>query len=89
METHTDDRAQHDTKSTGTGGSCCDPGCCAHDARHGQQGSREREEDRRAQRRVAISGETIAITASEEDSSSAADPTDNSAFESGALYVIR
>jgi hypothetical protein len=38
---------------------------------------------------VAISGDTIAITASEEDSSSAADPTDNSAFESGALYVIR
>jgi arsenite methyltransferase len=29
METRNDDRAQHEGKSTGTGGSCCDPGCCA------------------------------------------------------------
>jgi SAM-dependent methyltransferase len=29
METRTDDRAQPKAKSTGTEGSCCDPGCCA------------------------------------------------------------
>jgi hypothetical protein len=38
---------------------------------------------------VAVSGELIAVTAPGEDSSTAADPADEGANESGAVYVIR